>query len=112
MIKGQFHEEFKTFSDAGLERATTAAEIFCAGVAAKSLSVVFFQGLFYVGIGYRTDEAAYPVEIHALSIEHPQRVSLDEQLAECEENINADVICHALYVGPERGLMVAVMVHG
>jgi hypothetical protein len=110
MIKGQIHEEFKTFSGDRLAEAVTKAIEFAKTVAAKSLAVLYSDGSYYVSLGYRTDETPYTIAIVEYPIENPQRVSLDEQIAEAIKDVDGDVVCHAFFEDADA-MMLGLLLH-
>lgn len=113
MIKGQIHEEFKSFSAPTFEKTATQAEIFSASVAAKSLAALLIGGNYYISLGYRTDEPAYPVSIERMPLEHPEVMALDDQMEDAIEHANGEIICHAFFFGPEVATpFLALMLHG
>lgn len=108
MVKGQTHEEFKTFKATDLADAIAEAELFCEGVAAKSLAIVREGLQYYVSIGFRVDQDPYPVKIKASFFNGS---SLDFELNEQADRAGDSVICHAIFHG-ERGITFAFLVHG
>ena len=112
MIAGQVHEKFATFSSDMFEKAATAAEAFCDGVAAKSLAVLYWSGTYHISIGYREDEKPYAVNLSPVRLESPEVMSLDAQMEDVSEHVDGEVICHAFFVENAAVIMAAVMTRG
>jgi hypothetical protein len=117
MVKHQIHEDFVSFQGASISELSkiVADYVVTNKVAAKSLSILFFCGQFIASIGYRSDEAAYPVSIESVGIALADGQTLihqiDAQVNAGEDAISGYTICHSLY-SVNSDLFVAFLVHG
>jgi hypothetical protein len=122
-VDAQVHAKFKVFSGPlGSDRTMGAlageveAWVRSAKVAPKSIGVEFVEsaGRLLLSIGYRDDEAGYPVKLSTVDIGRIE--SLDTGgLQKVEQGMAAaggkqkDVICHELYVTDKNELLMVFM---
>jgi hypothetical protein len=123
-INHQVHTQFKVFvgqlaadqSIGGLA-AEVAAFAQTNNVAAKSIGVEYVEALkrIVVTLGYRMDEAPYPIrlqsvplgKIHVLATDFSALESAMAHAAEQQSN----VICHELYVTESQDFFLVLMTH-
>ena len=117
MVKHQVHDEFKSFRGSSLIELSKAVSDFAAQqqVAIKSLAVVIpvqtgtLPAPIIASVGYRSDEASYPINIDGTSL--PVSGDLDSNIMDAAERMAGDVICHSLYVNHYGALEVAFLLH-
>lgn len=111
MVKHQVHDEFQSFTGTSiLELSKTAADFAVQKqVAVKSLSVVMLPTKIILSLGYRSDEAQYPIAVEGATL--PATGDLNDNLEYAAENIGGDVICHSLYMNRTGELEVAFLLH-
>ena len=117
----QVHYKFKVFTGAleegGIGPLGAEVERFAAGVAAKSVGVEFLEsaGRLVLTLGYRDDEAPYPVRLTSRSLGTVD--SLDD-LGGLEERMSAaagdlsGVLCHELFVTDRNEFVMVFMARG
>lgn len=113
MVKHQIHEEFQTFIGTSIVELSKIVADYVAQnkVAAKSLSVVQKnRHQLIVSIGYRTDEAPYPVSIESFGLQFDMQ-TLDTEISTKAKNTPGDVICHSLFLTSDNRLEVAFLLH-
>ena len=118
----QLHSKFKIFTgplgsdlSLGTLGADVAAFAVSAKAAAKSIGVEYLEKTrtLVVTLGYRDDEAAYPIELHTVrlgttaTLEAPELERLEKRMSE-EASKLAGVICHELFI-TEKGDFAMVL---
>lgn len=111
MSKSQIHEDFQTFFEPTFDAAATQAEAFAAGVAAKSIAVLYGASGYFISIGFRRDEPPYPVHIEASALSLSKPSILDKHLNALANDAGGDVICHAFFNHSDNRPMLAMMQH-
>jgi hypothetical protein len=123
-IKNQVHTNFKVFvgelatdrsiGDLGAKVANFAKT---AGVAAKSIGVEYLESLkkVVITLGYRTDEAPYPIGLQSIALGKLQVLAsdfsaLEKAMADAAEK-HPNVICHELYVTESQDFFLVLMTH-
>jgi hypothetical protein len=124
-VNEQVHSKFKLFSgtlgpNASLGALTTEVEAFAAKAKAapKSIGVEYLEHAkqVIVSLGYRDDEAPYPIKLHAVSIGTIDGFGADH-LATIEQKMEAaaakvtKIICHELLVTETSELIMVFMTH-
>jgi hypothetical protein len=124
-VNAQVHSKFKLFSgplgpNASLGALATEVEQFAAKAkaAAKSIGVEYVEHSkqVIVSLGYRDDEAAYPIKLHAVSIGKIDGLDA-AHLAEVEKKMEAaaakitKIICHELLVTEASELIMVFMTY-
>jgi hypothetical protein len=123
-IQSQVHTNFKVFvgelaadrsiGDLGAKVASFAQT---AGVAAKSIGIEYLESLKKVvlTLGYRTDEAPYPVRLQSVPIGKLPALAGDFSALETAmanaAGKHANVICHELYVTEDQDFFLVLMTH-
>jgi hypothetical protein len=121
MIDSQIHARFKIFAGAlepGHKIDALARQVaeFGRTVAAKSIGVEFLEssGKLIITLGYRDDEAPYPIALHCVSLGQAHTLDaasfpeLEERMAE-EAAKKKRVICHELFVTDEHEFLMVLM---
>jgi hypothetical protein len=112
IIKGQYHEDFKTFEGKSLESLGIEADKFLNSnsLAAKSIAVLANTGGYVLSIGYRSDEPGYPVTVedHVLADTTDINAAITDTI---KSSVEGDVICHSLY-SLGGTVHVVFLVHG
>lgn len=126
MIETQVHNQFKLFSGKlgkdhklGALGAEVAAFARDHKVAAKSIGVEYVEsaGELVITLGYRTDEPAYPIALHAVSIGTIESFdaatfpALEQKMMAAAAKLDK-IICHELYITEDRELLMIFMTHG
>jgi hypothetical protein len=123
-IENQVHTKFKLFvgelavdqsiGDLGSKVASFANT---AGVAAKSIGVEYLESLnkVVITLGYRTDEAPYPIRLQSVPLGKIQVLAndfsaLEAAMAQAAEK-HTNVICHELYVTEAQDFFLVLMTH-
>jgi len=123
-IKNQVHTKFKLFvgelaadgsiADLGIQVASFAKS---AGVAAKSIGVEYLESLkkVVITLGYRTDEAPYPIRLQSVALGKLQVLAgdfsgLESAMAKAAEK-HSNVICHELYITENQDFFLVLMTH-
>lgn len=124
-IAKQVHEKFKVFAgELAADRtigklATEVADFVARGkVAAKSIGIVHVEhsNRIVITLGYRDDEAAYPITLHSLALGRIEGKGNDFSML--EEAISKattkhdNIICHELYMPSPNEFMMVLMTHG
>ena len=124
-VKGQVHSKFKLFAGSlgpggALGKLATDVEEFAkkAKAAPKSIGVEYLEHekQVVVSLGYRDDEAAYPIKLVGVSLGKLETLKGDE-LARLETKMTAaadkipGIICHELLVTDEREFVMVFMTH-
>ena len=126
MIEKQVHNQFKLFSgklgkDHKLGALADEVAAFARDhkAAAKSIGVEYVESAdqLVITLGYRTDEPAYPIALHAISIGtidsfDPKGFPALEQKMQAAAATLDKIICHELYVTQDRELLMIFMTHG
>jgi len=109
MIKHQIHEEFASFTGVSIDELSKLVADFSLqqNVAVKSLSVIHTDGKLTASIGFRSDEAAYPIALWSKAV---SLRSLDAELSAAEDEAPGDVLCHSLCYAME-GVIVVFLLH-
>jgi hypothetical protein len=123
-IEKQVHTKFKVFvgelaadrsiGDLGSKVVSFAKT---AGVAAKSIGVEYLESLrkVVITLGYRTDEAAYPIRLQSVPLGKIAALANDFSALETAMAKAADkhtnVICHELYVTEQQDFFLVLMTH-
>jgi hypothetical protein len=123
-IASQVHNKFKVFAGdlqpdktiGGLAE-TVAAFATENKIAAKSIGVEYLESAkrLIITLGYRDDEAGYPIKLHSVSLGKVDAASgnfsaLEQAMAEASANLS-NVICHELYVTDEQDFLMIFMTH-
>jgi hypothetical protein len=121
--QGQVHSKFKLFSGplgpgASLGKLATQVEEFArtAKAAPKSIGVEYLEhdGQVVVSLGYRDDEAAYPIKLQAVSLgkvesfQGDELARLERKMGEAAAKIEG-ILCHELLVTGEREFVMVFM---
>jgi hypothetical protein len=123
-IKNQVHTNFKVFvgdvapdQSIGNLGAEVAAFARAGGIAAKSIGVEYLesQKKIVVTLGYRTDEAPYPIRLQSVPLGKVQVLTkdfsaLELAMANAAEQ-QSNVICHELYVTENQDFFLVLMTH-
>jgi hypothetical protein len=86
-------------------------------VAAKSIGVEYLESLnkVVITLGYRTDEATYPIRLQSVPLGKIQVLAndfsaLETAMAQAAEK-HTNVICHELYVTEAQDFFLVLMTH-
>ena len=123
-IAKQVHDKFKVFvgelaQDKTIGKLATEVSAFASGkkIAAKSIGVEYLesQKKLVVTLGYRDDEAFYPIQLHAVPLGKIDALAgnftaLEKAMADASRK-HANVICHELYVTEEQDFVLVLMTH-
>lgn len=124
-ITDQVHSKFKVFTGKlaadgtlGSLAAEVESWVKSARVAPKSIGVEYLESsaVLILSVGYRDDEAAYPVKLSSVrigkieSIDPPGLASIERSMATASANVT-NVICHELYVTAASDLLMVFMAH-
>jgi hypothetical protein len=125
-VQGQVHSKFKLFSgplgpNGSLGKLASEVEEFArkAKAAPKSIGVEYLEHSkqAVVSLGYRDDEPAYPIKLHAVSLGRVETFA-GEELARLEKKMadaaakTTGIICHELLVTGDREFIMVFMTHG
>ena len=125
MVKHQIHEDFKSFVGTSIPELSKAISDFASAgsLAPKSISVVSYGNQLIAVLGYRSDEASYPVALESVPFGPFNAISdnvdgmnrlcthyFDAEIETAEETVNSDVICQSLYV-VDGQVSIAFLVH-
>jgi hypothetical protein len=117
----QVHGKFKVFAgplaaDKTLGKLADQVADFAKDKAAKSIGVEYLESLkqLVVTLGYRDDEAPYPVELRTVlmgkhTITADSLHKLEEEMDAASQKIG-NVICHELYVTDEHDYLMVFLV--
>lgn len=121
--KEQVHSKFKLFRgklqkgpSIGKLAADAEAWVRSAKVAPKSVGIEYLEGdrKLVLSIGYRDDEAAYPIKLSAVTLGRVKKLK-KSQLAELEEKMATAsakvtrVLCHELFVTEDHEFVMVFM---
>src|SRR5215471_14365320 len=123
-IAKQVHAKFKVFvgelaPDKTIGRLARDVAAFASAhkFAAKSIGVEYLESLkrLVVTLGYRDDEAYYPIELHSVPLGKTHVLAgnfsaLEDAMAAASKK-HANVICHELYVTEEQDFVLVLMTH-
>jgi len=124
-VKGQVHSKFKLFTGAlgpgaSLGKLATDVESFAASAKAapKSIGVEYLEHTkqVIVSLGYRDDEAPYPIKLHSVSLGKaahlgaPDLATLEKKMAEAADK-TPHIICHELLVTSDDEFIMVFMTH-
>ena len=123
-IANQVHTNFKVFigapaADGSIGDIAGRVASFAADskIAAKSIGVEYLEASkkLVITLGYRTDEAAYPIRLHSVALGKLETLSsdfgrLEAAMAKAAEK-HANVICHELYVTENQDFFLVLMTH-
>ena len=124
-VEGQVHSKFKLFSGAlgtggSLGKLATDVEAFArsAKAAPKSIGVEYLEHSkeVVVSLGYRDDEAAYPIKLHTVSLGKVDKLGpgelsgLEKKMGEAAAKVSK-IICHELLVTGDREFIMVFMSH-
>jgi hypothetical protein len=124
-VKEQVHSKFKLFSGAlgaGASLGALAGEVEAfaksAKAAPKSIGVEYLEHekLLVVSLGYRDDEAPYPIKLHALPLGavkgfgKAELAGLERKMGDAAAKI-AGIICHEVFVTDQNEFVMVVMSH-
>src|SRR5580765_2074169 len=123
-IANQVHTNFKVFigasaSDGSIGDIAAKVASFAADsrVAAKSIGVEYLEASkkLVISLGYRSDEAAYPIRLHSVPLGKLETLAgdfsaLESAMAKAAEK-HANVICHELYVTENQDFFLVLMTH-
>jgi hypothetical protein len=122
-VAQQTHSKFKIFTgkleaDLSLGKLASDVEAFAKSskAAAKSIGVEYLEAsrLLVVTLGYRDDEAGYPIKLHAVKLGVAEKLDAAD-LARLEKKMEdeagklASVICHELFVTEKREFLMVLM---
>jgi hypothetical protein len=125
-IQGQVHSKFKLFAGplgpgGSLGELATKVEEFAkkAKAASKSIGIEYLEHTkeVVVSLGYRDDEPAYAIKLHAVSLGKVEAFDsaalqrLETKMGEAAAK-TPDIICHELLVTGEREFIMVFMTHG
>jgi hypothetical protein len=123
MALQQIHSKFKIFTgplaaDKTLGPLADQISAFAADqkVAAKSIGIEYLESAkkLIISLGYRDDEAAYPIKIASLSLgkigalETGDTTRLEEAMTAASAGVEG-IICHELYITDEGDFLVVFM---
>jgi hypothetical protein len=122
--KQQAHEKFKVFvgepaPDKTIGPLADQVSSFAstAKIAAKSIGVEYLESLkkLVITLGYRDDEASYPIQLHSVPLGKIQALGhdfsgLEKAMAEASKRY-PNIICHELYVTDEQDFVLVLMTH-
>jgi hypothetical protein len=124
-VKEQVHSKFKLFSGPlgpanSLGALAGEVEAFAksAKAAPKSIGVEYLEHdkRIVVSLGYRDDEAPYPIKLHAVPL-GVVKTFAGEELAKLEAKMGeaaakiAGIICHEVFVTDQNELVMVFMSH-
>jgi len=123
-ISKQVHDKFKIFSgalasDGTIGKLADEVSAFAkkSKIAPKSIGVAYLEPgkRLVITLGYRDDEAPYPVKLHCVRLGKVDVKSgnfspLEEKIATASAK-HGNVICHELYVTGENDFTLVVMTH-
>jgi hypothetical protein len=122
-VAAQVHNKFKVFSGPlGADRTIGALAseveswVRSAKVAPKSIGVEYVEaaGRLLLSVGYRDDEAGYPVKLETVKVGRVETLdkaglsSVEQAMASATSKLK-DVICHELYVTDRNELLMVFM---
>ena len=124
IAKQQAHEKFKVFvgsldPDKSLGKLAREVAAFAgsAKIAAKSIGVEYLESLkkVVITLGYRDDEAGYPIELHSvplgkIHVQGDDFSALESAMAAAGKKY-PNIICHELYVTGEQDFVLVLMTH-
>ena len=124
IAKQQVHEKFKVFVGApapdktiGKLAGDVATFVSTANIAAKSIGVEYLESLkkLVITLGYRDDEASYPIELQSFPLGKIQALgddfsALENAMAQASKK-HPNIICHELYVTEEQDFILVLMTH-
>ena len=124
-IAEQVHGKFKVFAGPLNEDNTIgplAEEVSRfvreSNAAAKSIGVEYLESAdrLIITLGYRDDEAGYPVKLSSVSLGKIEALGsdfagLEQRMAEASAKFS-NIICHELYVTDDHDFMMIFMTHG
>lgn len=123
-ITEQVHNKFKVFAGSleannmiGSLAEDVAKFAQDAGIAAKSIGVEYLEAAdrLIVTLGYRDDEAGYPIKLSCVSLGKINALGsdfaeLEKKMQEASAQQN-NIICHELYVTAEQEFLMIFMTH-
>jgi len=123
-IANQVHTNFKVFvgapaSDGSIGGIASKVASFAVDsrIAAKSIGVEYLEAAkkLVITLGYRTDEAPYPIRLHSVPLGKLEVLAsdfsaLERAMANAAEK-HANVICHELYVTENQDFFLVLMTH-
>jgi hypothetical protein len=120
-VAAQVHQRFKVFTgdagaDGGIASLAPEVERFVRerGVAAKSIGVEFLESArkLVLTLGYRDDEAGYPVRLTARSVGKVDSLDdlsgLEARMGEAAGDLDG-VLCHELFVTDDGEFVMVFM---
>ena len=123
-IAEQVHSKFKVFAgqlQADKTIGPLAGEIEnfvrTSNIAPKSIGVEYIESAqrLIITLGYRDDEAGYPIKINCVSLGKIDSMgndfsALEEAMSQASQTQN-NIICHELYVTEDQDLLMIFMTH-
>ncbi len=123
--KEQIHSKFKVFAGTlgpggslGALANEVASFATSAKAAPKSIGVEYLEhsNEVVVSLGYRDDEAPYPIKLSSVSLgqvkgfSEPERAQLETKMSEAAAK-TPGIICHELLVTADREFVMVFMTH-
>ena len=123
-IQAQVHNKFKIFTgalqpDSSIGPLADEISRFVSEskIAPKSIGVEYLESAerLIVSLGYRDDEAGYPVTLHSVSLgkvdtSGADLYALEQKMAQASDRL-PNIICHELYITDEQEMLMVFMTH-
>ena len=123
-IQEQVHNKFKIFTGAlqpdgsiGPLADDISRYVSESKIAPKSIGVEYLESArrLIVSLGYRDDEAGYPVSLHSVSLGKVNTSgadfnALEQKMAQASASL-PNIICHELYITDEQEMLMVFMTH-
>jgi hypothetical protein len=123
-IQEQVHNKFKIFTGAlqpdgsiGPLADEISRYVSESKIAPKSIGVEYLESArrLIVSLGYRDDEAGYPVTLHSVSLGSVDTSgadlnALERKMAEASAGL-PNIICHELYITDKQEMLMIFMTH-
>jgi|SRR5215471_7443690 len=123
-IQEQVHNKFKIFIGAlqpdgsiGPLADEISSYVSESKIAPKSIGVEYLESAkrLIVSLGYRDDEAGYPVTLHSVSLGKVNTSgadlnALEQKMAQASAGLS-NIICHELYITDKQEMLMIFMTH-
>lgn len=123
-IAKQVHAKFKVFSgelstDGTIGKLANEIAAFAdkSKIAPKSIGVAHLEDMrrVVITLGYRDDEAPYPIKLHSvpigkMDIKGNDLSALEKAISKAAGNYR-NIICHELYLSGPQNFMMVIMTH-
>jgi len=123
-IQEQVHNKFKIFTGVlqsdgsiGLLADEISHYVSESKIAPKSIGIEYLESAnrLVVSLGYRDDEAGYPVTLHSVSLGKVDASgadlnALEQKMAQASAGL-PNIICHELYITDKQEMLMIFMTH-